>query len=257
MQQHTTSHGPLYNDRPTERHRLVQKLQSITGLTAEEQHALLDLPMAVRSYTKGEDIVREGDVPSECCLILDGFACRYKLLPDGRRQIMAFHTPGDLPDLQSLHIQTMDHSVGVMMPTLAAFIPHKSMRDLTGRFPGLLHAFWRDTLVDAAIFREWIVGIGRRDAHERIAHLIGEMLLRLKGVGLAPDHTFKMPATQVDVADALGLSSVHVNRVLQDLRRDGLITWTNYTVSILKWEELQKRALFDATYLHQIPTTSA
>jgi len=256
MQQHVPHHGPPYTDRPAERYRLVQKLQSITDLTAEERQALLDLPMAVRSYTRGEDLVREGDVPSECCLILDGFTSRYKLLPDGRRQIMAFHTPGDLPDLQSLHIPTMDHSVAVMMPTLAAFIPHKSMRDLTERFPGLLHAFWRDTLVDAAIFREWIIGIGRRDAHERIAHLICEMLLRFKGVGLAPDHTFKMPVTQADVADALGLSGVHVNRVLQDLRRDGLITWTNYTVSILKWEELKKLALFDATYLHQVHETA-
>jgi len=252
MQQHTHQHGPSYGDRPPERHRLVHKLQSITDLTAEERQALLDLPMTVRSYTRGEDIVREADVPSECCLILDGFASRYKLLPDGRRQIMAFHTPGDLPDLQSLHIKVMDHSVGAMMPTMAAFIPHKSMRDLTGRFPGLLHAFWRDTLIDAAIFREWMIGIGRRDAHERIAHLICEMLLRFRGVGLAPDNTFKIPATQADIADALGLSNVHVNRVLQDLRRDGLIIWTNYTVSILKWEELQARGLFDATYLHQV-----
>lgn len=257
MQQHTTSHGPPYGDRSPERHRLVQKLQSITDLTAEERHALMDLPMTIRSYTRGEDMVREGDRPSECSMVLEGFAFRYKLLPDGRRQIIAFHTPGDLPDLQSLHIQTMDHSVGVMTQTIAAFIPHKSMRDLTGRFPGLLHAFWRDTLIDAAIFREWMIGIGRRDAHERIAHLICEMLLRFKAVGLAPDHTFKIPATQADIADALGLSNVHVNRVLQDLRRGGLITWTNTTVSVLKWEELQEQALFEATYLHQVSEASS
>jgi len=257
MHQPVNRNAMLYIDRPPERHRLVQKLQSITELTAEERQALLDLPMTVRSYTRGEDIVREGGIPSECCLILDGFACRYKLLPDGRRQIMAFHTPGDLPDLQSLHIQTLDHSVGAMMPTLAAFIPHASMRTLTARFPGLMHAFWRDTLIDAAVFREWLIGIGRRDAHERIAHLICEMLLRFRGVELAPDNTFRMPATQGDIADALGLSNVHVNRVLQDLRRDKLITWGNYTVSVLKWDELQKRALFDATYLHQVSRAAA
>ena len=252
MQQHTTHNARSYTEHPPERHRLVRKLQSITDLTAEERQAVLDLPMTVRSYARGQDIVRDGDRPGECCLILDGFASRYKLLPDGRRQIMAFHTPGDMPDLQSLHIQVMDHSVGVMMPTIVAFIPHRSVLDLTGRFPGLQHALWRGTLIDAAIFREWMVGIGRRTAHERIAHLICETLLRFKAVGLAPDHTFKMPATQADVADALGLSNVHVNRVLQDLRRDGLITWTNQTVSILKWEELQARGLFDATYLHQV-----
>jgi len=252
MHQHTTHHATSYTEHPPERHRLVRKLQSITHLTAEEQQAVLDLPMTVRSYARGQDIVRDGDRPGECCLILDGFACRYKLLPDGRRQIMAFHTPGDLPDLQSLHLQVMDHAVAAMMPTQAAFIPHKSMQELTGRYPGLLHAFWRDTLIDAAIFREWLVGTGRRDAHERIAHLICEMLLRFRGVDLAPNDTFRIPATQADIADALGLSNVHVNRVLQDLRRDGLITWTNHMVSILRWEELQARGLFNATYLHQV-----
>jgi CRP-like cAMP-binding protein len=159
---------------------------------------------------------------------------------------------GDMPDLQSLHIKVMDHSVAAMMPTRAAFILHRSMRDLTQTYPGLLHAFWRDTLVDAAIFREWLAAIGRRTAHERIARLICEMLLRFRGVDLAPNDTFKMPATQADVADALGLSNVHVNRVLQDLRRDELITWTNYTVSVLKWDELQALGLFDAGYLHQV-----
>ena len=257
MQQPTTQHATSYTQHPPERQRLVRKLESITHLTAEERQAVLDLPMTVRSYARGQDIIRDGDHPGECCLVLDGFAFRYKLLPDGRRQIMAFHTPGDLPDLQSLHIQVMDHSVAAMMPTLAAFIPHKSMRDLTERFPGLLHAFWRDTLIDAAIFREWMIGVGRRDAHERIAHLICEMLLRFRGVGLAPNDTFKIPATQADIADALGLSHVHVNRVLQDLRREGLITWTNYTVSVLKWEELQAQALFDATYLHQVHEAAA
>jgi CRP-like cAMP-binding protein len=113
-----------------------------------------------------------------------------------------------------------------MTPSLAAFISHKNLRDLTLSRPGLLHAFWRDTLIDAAIFREWMIGIGRRDAHERIAHLACEMLLRFKGVGLAPNNSFHMPVTQSDVAGALGLLSVHVNRVLQDLRRNGLLTWT-------------------------------
>jgi CRP-like cAMP-binding protein len=230
---------------------LIHKLESIADLTEEERRAVLDLPMLTRHYGEGEDIVREGDCPQECCLILVGFTCRYKLLSDGRRQIMAFHTPGDMPDLQSLHLRVMDHSVGAMMPTLAAFIPHKSMRDLTQSHPGLMHAFWRDTLIDAAIFREWMIGLGRRDAHERIAHLICEMLLRFKGVELAPGNRFNMPVTQADVADALGLSNVHVNRVLQDLRRDELITWTRSAVTVLKWEELKDRAGFDATYLHQ------
>jgi CRP-like cAMP-binding protein len=240
-----------HSEHTPEAHRLIRKLESITELTEEERQAVLDLPMTVRLYDERQDIVRVGDRPHECCLILEGFACRYKLLPDGRRQIMSFHTPGDMPDLQSLHISVMDHSVGVIGRTLAAFIAHKDLLGLTQSYPGLLHAFWRDTLVDAAIFREWMIGVGRRDAHERIAHLICEMFLRFEGVGLAPAYTFKMPVTQADFADALGLSAVHVNRVLQDMRRDGLITWTRSTVTVLKWEELQGGALFDATYLHQ------
>ena len=247
MQQYAMGHTEC----PSERHLLVQKLESIAPLTTEERQALLDLPMTVWSYVRGQDIVRDGDRPGECSLILEGFACRYKLLPDGRRQIMAFHTPGDMPDLQSLHIEVMDHAVGAMMPTRAAFIPHTSLRALTGRYPGLVHAFWRDTLVDAAVFREWLVAVGRRDAHERIARLVCEMLLRFKAVGLASENVFEFPATQADLADALGLSNVHVNRVLQDLRRDGLITWTRTTVTILRWKELQDRGLFDDTYLHQ------
>jgi CRP-like cAMP-binding protein len=126
------------------------------------------------------------------------------------------------------------------------------MQDLTERFPGLLHALWRDTLIEAAIFREWMIGIGRRTSRERIAHLICEMLLRLRAVGLATNDMFRMPASQTDIADALGLSNVHVNRVLQELRREGLIAWTTSVVTVLKYDELLAEALFDATYLHQI-----
>jgi CRP-like cAMP-binding protein len=252
MQQHKPNHGPSYIDNPTERHRLIFKLESITELTSDERQALMDLPMTVRSYVRGQDIVREGDRPIECCLLLKGFASRYRLLPDGRKQIVAFHIPGDMPDLQSLHIQLMDHSVAAMAPTSAAFIPHTNMRDLTQRFPGLLHAFWRTTLIDAAIFREWLVGSGRRTAYERVAHLLCELLLRFQGVGLASGNSFKMPATQGDVADALGLSSVHVSRVVRELRIEGLLKWTISGVTILKLEELQAAALFNPIYLHQI-----
>jgi CRP-like cAMP-binding protein len=226
-------------------------LESIADLTEEERQAVLDLPMVVRHHPAGQDIIRDGDCPNECCLVLDGLACRYKLLPDGRRQIMSFHVPGDIPDLQSLHLAVMDHAVGAMAPTHVACIPHKDIRELTQRFPGLLRAFWRSTLIDAAAYREWMVGLGQMDASERIAHLLCEMLLRYKAAGLAVANTFKLPITQAELADAVGISPVHVNRVVQELRRSELITWSNSTVTILKWEEFQARGLFDATYLHQ------
>jgi CRP-like cAMP-binding protein len=243
-------------ERPPERLRLVCKLKSIAELTEEERQAVLDLPMVIRRHPAGQDIVRDGARPDECCLVLDGFACRYKLLPDGRRQIMSFHVPGDIPDLQSLHLAVMDHALAALAPTHVACIPHKNIRELTQRFPGLLHAFWRSTLIDAAIHREWIVGLGQLDALERIAHLLSEMLLRYEAVGLAVDGAFKLPVIQAELADALGLSPVHVNRVVQDLRRRGLITWSSSTVTILKRQELMAHCLFDPTYLHQQGATS-
>jgi CRP-like cAMP-binding protein len=234
-----------------ERDRLVKKLDSIGSLTDEERAALRELPLDVRMLGDGEDIVRDGDRPSKCCLVLDGFVCRYKLLQDGKRQILSFHTPGDIPDLQSLHLRTMDHSIGALAVSRVGFIAHQDLRALIGQFPDLGNLFWRDTLIDAAIFREWMVGLGRRNAHQRIAHLLCEMALRFEGVGLAQDHTFPMPVTQAELADALGLTLVHVNRVLRDLRLMELVRMESRTVSVLNWDRLVALGEFDPTYLHQ------
>lgn len=237
------------NLRP-EHDRLIRKLESIVDLSGDDTKALLRLPLRLKSLGADQDVVREGDGPSECCLVLDGFVCRYKILPSGRRQIMSFHTPGDMPDLQSLHLHVMDHSVGTLVPSRVAFIPHQDIRDVCLRFPNLAAAFWRDTLIDAAIFREWMAGIGRRSAYQRIAHLICEMEVRSRAVGLSHDHTFEMPVTQEEIGDALGLSTVHVNRVLKALREDGLITFRGTTVSIHDWEALTIAGEFDPAYLH-------
>ena len=236
---------------PPERHRLVRKLESIAELSSAETAALLALPMIVKEIGADQDIVREGELPTESCLVLDGFACRYKLLPDGRRQIMSFHTPGDIPDLLSIHLRVMDHSLGTLVRSKLAFIPHENLRDLARRFPGIAIAFWRDTLIDSAIFREWMVGLGRRSAFQRIAHLLCEMAMRFKAVGLADEHVYDLPVTQAELGDALGLSTVHINRVLQELRQAGLITFRGSTVSVLDWTGLKVAGEFDPTYLHQ------
>jgi CRP-like cAMP-binding protein len=131
------------------------------------------------------------------------------------------------------------------------FIPHADLRELIRRFPGLGSLFWRDTLIDAAIFREWIVGLGRRTAHQRIAHLMCELLLRSKAVGLVRDHQYPLPLTQTELADALGLTVVHVNRVLRSLREDGILRVDRNSVSILDWEGIRALAEFDPLYLHQ------
>jgi CRP-like cAMP-binding protein len=229
---------------------LIRKLESIATLTNAERRAIESLPVRVRTLDARQDIVRDGDKPSHCCLILGGWACRYKLLSQGRRQILSFHIPGDIPDLQTLHLQTMDHSVATMKVATVAFIPHEDLQELTADFPRIGALLWRSTLIDAATFREWETNLGRRPAFERMAHLFCELYLKLHAVGLADDYRCPMPITQADLADALGLTSVHVNRVLKELRAQTLITLRSSTLVIQAWDELQRVCEFDPTYLH-------
>lgn len=229
---------------------LLAKLDSIAVLSDIERQAIQTLPTDIRMLAAGQDIVCDGDTPSYCCLIVEGWAYRYKLIGEGRRQILSFHVPGDLPDLQSLHIRTMDHSLAALTNATLAFISHESIRELTWSLPGLAEILWRETLVDAATFREWIVGLGRRSAYENMAHLFCELYLKLQAVGLAGEHRCPLPMTQGDLSDAMGLSNVHVNRVLQEMRAKGLITLRNNTLVIEAWDELIRVAAFDPTYLH-------
>jgi CRP-like cAMP-binding protein len=228
----------------------VRKLGSVISLSAEEREALDGLPMQWRDLRADQGIVREGDRPSQCCLLLDGFACRYKLLHEGRRQIFSFHVAGDILDLQSLHLDVMDHSLGTLAPSRVGFIPHHSLRALTQHHPRIGEAFWRDALVDAAVFREWMVGIGRRSAQARVAHLLCELVRRMQAAGLAHGYSVQLPLTQEEVGDALGLSVVHVNRVLQRLRGEGLITWESRVLTVEDWDGLQRAGEFDPAYLH-------
>ncbi len=234
-------------------HPLVEKLESITDLTPGERQAVLALPMRIQEVRADLDVVREGDRPTQCCLILEGFTCRYKFTDKGKRQIFAFHTPGDIPDLQSLHLKTMDHTLGTITPCRLAFIGHEQMRALLRSHPRLTDVFWRDTLIDAAIFREWMLGIGRRSAKARLAHFLCEMVMRLRAIGMQRGNTVPLPITQAEVGDALGLSTVHVNRTLQELREEGLLTWDNGILAILDWDRLKGAGEFDPSYLHQDP----
>ena len=236
---------------PSREHaRLIRKLESIGFLGADEIAAICELPLELRTFPDGADLVRECDVPSHCCLIIEGLAARYKLTGDGQRQIMSFHWAGDVPDLQSLHLRTMDHSLTAITPVTAAFIPHDSIHRLVAAYPRIGSLLWRDTLIDAAIFREWLTSVGRRSAYSRIAHLLCELYLRARAVGLTGDQTMEMPITQAELGDALGLSSVHVNRSLQELRRDGLIVSRGRMLVITDWPGLQAAGDFDPTYLH-------
>ncbi len=191
-----------------------------------------------------------GDRPSECCLVIEGFVCRYKLTDQGKRLIFSFHLPGDIPDLQSLHINVMDHSLMTLTPSKLAFIPHDSLKKLLHRCPRVADVLWRDTLIDASVFREWMTSIGRRDAKQRIAHLLCELFLRLTAIGRVQEDRYELPITQAELGDALGLSTVHVNRSLQELRAAGLIRIAEGSVSVLDRQGLERAGDFDRAYLH-------
>ena len=229
---------------------LIHKLESILVLSEDEKDVLRTIDGTVRTVGPRQDLVREGDRPHECCLVLEGFVYRYKLTEPGKRQIFSFHIPGDIPDLQSLHIDVMDHSLASLTATKAMFIPHETVCDLMRRCPRIGDAFWRDTLIDAAVFREWIMNLGRRDAYGRIAHLLCEFYVRLRAVGLTKGDACEMPFTQAELADATGLSVVHVNRTLQELRGEGLITLRAGSLTVLDWERLKEAGEFDPAYLH-------
>jgi CRP-like cAMP-binding protein len=231
--------------------RLVRRLEVDTSpLSQEEKNAILRLPVTIREIGADQDVLREGDRPSQCYVVLEGFQCRYKMLRDGERQIMSFHVAGDIPDLQSLFLEVMDHSLGTITPNKVGFITHDVLRELIRAQPGIGERLWRETLIDAAIFREWITNVGSRDAYTRIGHLICEFFVRLRSVGLAKGTTFNFPITQTEIADATGLSTVHVNRSVQQLRADGLISIERGVCTIPDFERLKEAAMFEPGYLH-------
>jgi len=179
-----------------------------------------------------------------------GLACRYRALPSGERQLTAIHLPGDFVDLHSFLLKEMDHSVGALTDCTIITFPHERLVKLTERFPHLTRLLWLLTLLDGAIHREWLVGMGRLTAPQRTAHLVCEIYARLHALGLAAENRFHFPITQAALADAVGISTVHINRVLQDLRHRGLIVWDGGMVDILNWNALAGAAQFDQRYLH-------
>jgi CRP-like cAMP-binding protein len=229
--------------------RLIDRLRAIASLSAGDLNLLADMPTTVKSFSDGAYILRDGDKSSHCCLLLEGFLARHKIAGD-RSQILSFHVPGDIPDLQTLHLPLMDHDLTSVGRSTVAFISHDWFNRTLDQAPSLAHVFWREILIDAAVYREWIANIGARDAIARIAHLICEIEARLAAVGLVSGNSFNVPFTQRNLADACGLSNVHVNRTLQELRTRGLIVWEGRTVTILKRSDLEFVGDFQANYLH-------
>jgi CRP-like cAMP-binding protein len=234
-------------------HLLVRRLTSVAALSEAEKEAVCRLPVERRLVPARTDIVKEGERPTHCCLVLKGFAFRYKLTRSGGRQILQIHVPGDMPDLQSLDLPVLDHNLAALTPTLTGEVAHDHIHELSRQFPRLASVFWRLNLIDASVMRERVVTLGQRPALSRLAHFLCEMFVRLRSVGLTEGHAMRLPITQPELADALGLSYVHVNRMMQELRGKGLIETGRDTVMLPNWSDLANLAEFDDAYLHLTP----
>lgn len=228
----------------------IEKIASVIRLSEEETAAIRDLPVREADIKADQDIVREGDSPSRMFFIAEGITCTYKLVNESKRQIVGFHLPGDAPDLQSVHLKKLDISIATMTPCKIGFVPHHAILALCDRFPRITSAFWRQTLIDAAIFREWVANVGQRSGPPKVAHVLCELFVRFRAVGLAKDDTIDFPITQTEIGEAVGLSTVHVNRSLKTLRDEGYFTFKDHTLQMLDWEGLQMVGDFSPDYLH-------
>lgn len=227
----------------------IIKLERLALLDEQDRAAIRALPVDVRPVRANTYLMRDGEEATHCAILLDGFACRQKAAGDGGRQIVSFHLPGDIIALQTLMLPRADHDVQTIARARIARVPVPAMRALARARPNIRDAFWRDTLIDASIFREWVLNVGRRDARSRIAHMLCELAVLASAGGEAPDR-IHLRMTQSDIADATGLTSVHVNRMLQELDRMDVILRDKRDIRITDWAALQQIADFDAAYLH-------
>ena len=242
-------------DRETVLAGLLRRLNTVSKLDPADIDAIRSLPIAVRHWEGGRAIVSEGERPKECCLIIEGFCIRSKTTVRGGRQILSIHIPGEVPDLQSLHLQQMDHDLITLVPSTLAFISHASLHALTHAQPGVTEALWRDTLIDAAIFREWIVNVGQRPAPARLVHILLELRQRLSVVSARPEAAdFEFPLTQEQIGEALGITPVHANRIIKQLRQDDIVDVSRGRARVLDEARLAELAQFDDRYLHHAPS---
>ena len=229
---------------------LQTRLKVFANLDAEDEARLDRLCGDVRETAARKDIISEGDRPEHVHLMLEGWAARYMLVPSGNRQITAFLIPGDFCDLHVTVLGHMDHGIVALTPCRVAYIGGAEIDRLTGESISLTKALWWSTLVDEGVLRNWVVNVGRRDAYERVAHLLCELHARMQMVGLVEDDELALPLTQEEIADATGLTAVHVNRTLQRLRKEGLIEIGSGRLHLLRASALKKAAGFDPSYLH-------
>jgi CRP-like cAMP-binding protein len=229
---------------------LAKRLGRSVPLSAAAEAAVLAMPHTLRAFEPGQYLLREGDRPQLCTLMLSGFAFRHKFVGDGGRQIVSIHLPGDFLDLHNLLLDQSDHNIQALTAATVAQIETEVLADHAFAHPTLGKALWRESLVEASIFREWVTNIGRRDARARTAHLLCELAMRREAAGLGTRGTLELPMTQEQLGDALGLTAVHINRTLKALHDDQLIKRSKRSVAIADWERLRDAGDFTSGYLH-------
>lgn len=228
----------------------IRKLDGFEPLRSDDREWLEFVTRQVKDVSADQDLISEGDTPQYVHLILEGFAARYKVTSKGRRQIFGYLIPGDFCDLHVALLKTMDHSIATLCPCRVATLTSETIIEITERRPALARALWMSSLVEEATLREWLVNLGRRSAKERIAHLFCELHVRMRAVNLTTDGSFELPLTQKELSDTMGLSIVHANRSLKELRQADLVTMSNERITIPDVERLKRYSDFDPAYLH-------
>ena len=229
---------------------LVRNLREHSQLADQDVDQVTKLSFVVREYEPNDDLIRQGDRPKAAALVLSGTVGRYHLLGSGRRQYLSFHIVGDMPDAQGLFIDQMDHTVCAMGHAVIAFIPHGDVVNAFKARPPLGFAIWRETLIDAAIFREAITNNSARPVHTRMAHLFCELFYRASASGVAAQNRLDLPLSLIQLGEALGMAIATVNRTLQRLRATGSVDFRDGVLTIRNWDRLAKIGQFDPRYLH-------
>lgn len=230
--------------------KLLLKLRHRDKVSVEEEDILRAIASRPEQIAARRCVVREGEPLARSMLVVEGFVGRYKDMRDGQRQITGIHIPGDFADLHGFLLKRLDHDLLAMTDCLVSWVPHEALQKVTDGYPHLARMLWFSTNLDAAIHRSWAVSLGRRDAIARLAHLLCELLLRLQIVHAADSASYALPLTQADLAECLGLTPVHVNRVLKELRERDLLTFRNGRVDIFDFEKLARLAEFSPAYLY-------
>lgn len=227
----------------------IVKLRKSNALREEDLATIERCMGPPRRLAARTDIVSEGDRPGTCLVLIEGLVGRYKQLKNGRRQILSFQVPGDFVDLHSFVLGRLDHSMAALCACRIAPISHSAMQEILNEHPRISLAFLRESMIDAAVFRDWVVNLGQRPGYGRLAHAFCELVCRLRAVGQMKGDSFHFPVTQEELGQAVGLSAVHVNRVMQRLKANGLVTHQAGQLIIEDWEGLQRAGDFEPSYL--------